>query len=311
MSSAEIVVTLIAHGSELSEQTKSGFRAFLNDLPDVELEQEKALSVRAYDFFLRTQKDVAVIKETMGSLGNGIFDVIVQKNSEWRKKKGLVVFDMDSTLIYQEVIELIAAYAQVEDRVAEITERAMNNELDFKQSLQERVALLKGIKTATLYDEIKAKLRVTEGVPELTRGLQKTGCKLAVLSGGFTPFANHMKEVLGLDFARANVLATETDASTGEEVLSGYTLGDVVDGECKAATLIELAREHGVPIEATVMVGDGGNDLPAMGVAGFGIAWNAKPKVQAAAPSKLNTRSMQDAFYIFGYTDGEIQELLK
>lgn len=120
-----------------------------------------------------------------------------------------------------------------------------------------------------------------------------------------------MKEVLSLDFARANVLATEVDANTGQEILSGYTLGDVVDGECKAETLLQLAQEYGVPVEATVMVGDGGNDLPAMAVAGFGIAWNAKPKVQAAAPSKLNTQSMLDAFYIFGYTDAEIRELLQ
>lgn len=311
MSKPEIVVTTIAHGSSLDESFKAGFETLLNGLQGVQVESKKELSERAQDYYLKTQRDVASLKKDILDGQASDVDVIVQKNSEYRKKKGLVVFDMDSTLIYQEVIELIAAYAQVEDRVAEITERAMNNELDFKQSLQERVALLKGIKTATLYDEIKAKLRVTAGVPELTRGLQKSGCKLAVLSGGFTPFANHMKEVLSLDFARANVLATEVDANTGQEILSGYTLGDVVDGECKAETLLQLAQEYGVPVEATVMVGDGGNDLPAMAVAGFGIAWNAKPKVQAAAPSKLNTQSMLDAFYIFGYTDAEIRELLQ
>lgn len=179
MSKPEIVVTTIAHGSSLDESFKAGFETLLNGLQGVQVESKKELSERAQDYYLKTQRDVASLKKDILDGQASDVDVIVQKNSEYRKKKGLVVFDMDSTLIYQEVIELIAAYAQVEDRVAEITERAMNNELDFKQSLQERVALLKGIKTATLYDEIKAKLRVTAGVPELTRGLQKSGCKLA------------------------------------------------------------------------------------------------------------------------------------
>ncbi|SCU82533.1 LAME_0C01640g1_1 [Lachancea meyersii CBS 8951] len=308
---SQIVVTVIGHGVRLSEELKQKITTFLSGLEDVKIDSEAVLSARAQDYFLSTSRSVASLRELVGSLDAGDVDIVVQENSKFRKEKGLVVFDMDSTLIYQEVIELIAAYAQVEEKVAEITERAMNNELDFTQSLAERVGLLKGIKTATLYDEIKQKLRVTQGVPELCRGLKKTGCKLAVLSGGFTPFANHMKEALELDFARANVLATENDpAQAGVEVLSGYTVGDVVDGECKAETLLQLAREYSVPVEATVMVGDGGNDLPAMGVAGFGIAWNAKAKVQQAAPAKLNTKSLQDAFYMFGYTDAEISELL-
>ncbi|CEP62684.1 phosphoserine phosphatase LALA0_S06e01288g [Lachancea lanzarotensis] len=309
--SAQIVVTVIGHDPALSEEFKGEITTFLRGLEDVKIDSEVELSARAQDYFLSTSQSVSNLRQMLKTVESDNSDIIVQENSKFRKEKGLVVFDMDSTLIYQEVIELIAAYAQVEEKVAEITERAMNNELDFKQSLAERVGLLKGIKTATLYDEIKQKLRVTQGVPELCRGLKKMGCKLAVLSGGFTPFANHMKDVLELDFARANVLATENDPSqNGVEILSGHTIGDVVDGECKAQTLLELAREYKLPVESTVMVGDGGNDLPAMGVAGFGIAWNAKPRVQEAAPSKLNTQSLLDAFYIFGFTDAEIAALL-
>lgn len=311
MTASPFVITAISHGKELTKNFQQEFLGFLNKLNESSVDEERALSPRAHDYYLKSSSSIEVLKNSIYQYTVEDVDIIVQANTEYRKKKGLVVFDMDSTLIYQEVIELIAAYAQVEEQVAEITNRAMNNELDFKQSLAERVSLLKGIKTATLYDEIKDKLRVTEGVPELTKGLKKTGCKLAVLSGGFTPFANFMKDTLQLDFARANVLATEVDPTSGETILSGYTVGDVVDGECKAKTLLELAEEYNVPVESTVMVGDGGNDLPAMAVAGFGIAWNAKPKVQAAAPCKLNTHSLQDAFYIFGYTDSEIAQLLE
>lgn len=234
-------------------------------------------------------------------------DLIVQADDEYRKNKKLFVFDMDSTLIYQEVIEMIAAYADVEPQVKEITDRAMNNEIDFAQSLRERVRLLRGIETAHLYEEIKPRLTITNGVRELCRALKRTGCKLAVLSGGFIPFASYIKDQLDFDFALANTLGVET--VDGREQLSGETLGDIVDGERKAATLLALAQRYGVPLEATVMVGDGGNDLRAMEVAGFGIAWNAKPKVQHAAPCKLNSDTMLDALYILGYADDDITTL--
>ncbi|SCU79324.1 LAMI_0A08284g1_1 [Lachancea mirantina] len=302
--STPYVVTAIAHGATLENEAKHQIQALLKTAPGTVCEGEKPLSERAQDFYFQSTLPLPALKDLWAQLLVPDVDVVVQKNNEYRKQKGLVVFDMDSTLIYQEVIELIAAYANVEDKVAEITDRAMNNEIDFKQSLAERVRLLKGIKTATLYEEIKAKLRVTEGVPVLTKVLRQNGCKLAVLSGGFTPFANYMRDTLQLDYARANELATESLGS--ETVLSGHTIGEVVDGECKAQTLTRLAREYAVPVEATVMVGDGGNDLPAMRAAGFGIAWNAKPRVRAAAPCQLNTRSLQDALFIFGYTAAEI-----
>lgn len=312
MTTSPYVITAISHSAAFPEGFQEGFLQFLNQGHEqLTLDSHNTLSTRAIDYFVGAPS-LDEVKATVDKYTNQQeVDLVFQKNDEFRRNKKLVVFDMDSTLIYQEVIELIAAYAGVEDKVAEITNRAMNNELDFVQSLQARVALLKGIKTKTLYDEIKDKLLVTEGVPELTKGLGRTGCKLAVLSGGFTPFANYMKETLHLDYARANFLATEIDPTTGEEVLSGHTIGDIVDGQCKAKTLLQLAKEYDVPVESTVMVGDGGNDLPAMGVAGFGIAWNAKPKVQEAAPCKLNTKSLRDAFYVFGYTDDEIVQLLK
>ncbi|AET41213.1 phosphoserine phosphatase Ecym_7387 [Eremothecium cymbalariae DBVPG len=307
---APFVVTIIASAAKLSAGYEEALIEYLED-HNIEVSGTKELSGRAKDIFLTgpTDLDLSEVREAVArfekqGVANGI-DLVVQRNDEFRKNKKLVVFDMDSTLIEQEVIELIAAYAGVEKKVAEITHRAMNNEIDFAESLRERVALLKGIKVANLYQEISSKLKVTEGVRDFVQCLKAIGSKTAVLSGGFTPFANFIKDNLELDFAKANFLATETD-SNGDTVLNGYTEGDIVDGECKARTLKALATELNIPIEATLMVGDGGNDLPAMNVAGFGIAWNAKPKVQQAAPAKLNTTSMRDALYILGFSEEDI-----
>lgn len=236
-------------------------------------------------------------------------DLIFQKNDEHRKDKKLIIFDMDSTLIQQEVIELIAAQADVEEQVAEITTRAMNGELDFKQSLAARVALLRGIKSQSLWDDLKLQIKLTPGTKELCKVMKSTGCKLAVCSGGFLPLAEYVKEQLNLDYAFANLLETEINEE-GVEILSGKTIGDVVDGVRKRDLLIKLANENNVPLDKSVAVGDGANDLLMMHQAGYGIAWNAKPKVQLEAPCCLNSKSLKDALYIFGFNDDEISQFL-
>lgn len=258
----------------------------------------KRLGPRAVDQYVTTSE--AIDKDMFHGVSSHV-DIILQQDDSYRQNKKLFVFDMDSTLIYQEVIELIASYAGVEPQVKLITDRAMNNEIDFKESLRERVALLKGLSIKTIYQEIKSKLMITRGVPELCRFLHGKGVKLAVLSGGFVPFAEFIQETLGLDYMRANELETDDEGK-----LTGEVNGEIVDGELKAETILYLAEKWDIALEETVMVGDGGNDLPAMGVSGFGIAWNAKPRVQAEAPCQLNTGSLLDALYILGYTDEEI-----
>lgn len=226
-----------------------------------------------------------------------LYDVILQNEAERRNKK-LFVFDMDSTLIYQEVIELIAAQADIEEKVAEITERAMNGELDFNESLRERVGLLKGIDATTLWEELKQKIKITKGAKELCLFLKEQGYTLAVCSGGFIQLAEYVKEQLGLDYAYANQLGVDS-----ENKLDGTTIGQIVNGDKKAELLLEIAKKHGIDPKQAVAVGDGANDLPMMGAAGFGIAWNAKPKVRAQAPASLNSDTLEDVLYILGYSE--------
>lgn len=309
------VITAIAH-KQLENDLLDAVSVQLKSLP---LKMQSFTQIganKAIDFFVDI--DLAAYAETpteatlqiafddiKGKLNGSVagVDLNFQEVSVDRKSKGLIVFDMDSTLIYQEVIELIAAKAGVEDKVEEITTRAMNGELDFKQSLNERVALLKGIKAETLWDDLKPKLEFTKGAKELCAFMKSQGCKLAVCSGGFLPLAEYVKSELCLDYAFANVL--ETEIVDGVEVLSGKTIGDIVDGARKRDLLIQLANENNVDLAKTVAVGDGANDLLMMGVAGVGVAWNAKPIVQQKAPTCLNSSSLEDILYIFGYNSTE------
>ena len=307
------VLTFISHSDDItnfqrditSYIDKLTTTYFPND--NIHFTSTRTLSPRAQDhYFTSSNPNIkALPPSTQDNL-----DAIIQRDNVYRKRKSLVAFDMDSTLIKQEVIELIASYAEVEPQVHDITQRAMNNELDFAESLRLRVQLLKGISVETLYDEIKSQLVFTEGVRLLCRCLKRLGVYLVVLSGGFVPFAEFVKRELGMDYMKANVLKVDRNQND-VPVLTGEVVGRIVDGECKKETVLKLCKELKIPIESSCMVGDGANDVPAMLACGFGIAWNAKPNVQKVAPCRLNTKSLLDVMYIFGYTDAEIDELVK
>ncbi|QKJ25330.1 phosphoserine phosphatase SerB [Aquiluna borgnonia] len=199
--------------------------------------------------------------------------------------KFLVVFDVDSTLINEEAIELLAERAGTRDQVAEVTERAMRGELDFAQSLIERVATLQGLSESVLA-EVAQELTPTLGARELIEAIHELGGKAAAVSGGFIQLLGPVKKALNFDFERANTL----EVSEGR--LTGRVLGKIIDRAAKAEALLEWSKQLGVPIEKTMAVGDGANDLGMMEVAALSVAFCAKPIVQEKAKIALNERDL-------------------
>lgn len=216
----------------------------------------------------------------------------------------LAVFDMDSTLIDQEVIDELARSIGLVSAVSAITARAMNGEIDFSQSLIQRVALLKGVRS-NIWDSLRTdgSITIANGARELISGLKTMGVKTAVVSGGFLPMASWLKEQLGLDYAFANhLLVSPPTEGVPHEHLSGLLDLEkgIVDAEEKRRVLLRLAKEEGVDVGQTIAVGDGSNDLMMMGAAGLGVAWRAKAKVQEKAPQRLNGESLEELLHLFG-----------
>lgn len=226
-------------------------------------------------------------------------DIAFQKDNAFRRNRRLVCFDMDSTLIEHEVIDELAKAAGVGEQVAEITERAMQGELDFIQSFEARVALLKGL-DASVLESIAQSLKLTEGAEHLMRTLKALGYKTAILSGGFTYFGEYLQRKLGIDYVHANALEIENGKVTGRVV------GRVVDGQRKAELLREIASKEGVNLEQVIAVGDGANDLPMLSIAGLGIAFRAKPLVRANAKQAISTLGLDGILYLLGVRDRDV-----
>ncbi len=227
-------------------------------------------------------------------------DIAVQPANLLRRGMRLIVLDVDSTLIQGEVIQMLAAHAGVERQVAGVTESAMRGEVDFEQSLRERVALLAGLDAAvldTVYDEIV----VTPGARTMVRTLRRLGYRFAIVSGGFSQITERLAEDLKIHFSRAN----ELEIVDGK--LTGRILGPVIDRAGKAEALRDFAAQVGVEVGSVIAVGDGANDLDMLNAAGLGIAYNAKPIVRDAADTAVNVPYLDTILYLLGISSEEIE----
>lgn len=229
-------------------------------------------------------------------------DIAFQEDNIFRRNRRLVCFDMDSTLIQTEVIDELAELAGVGEQVKAITESAMQGEIDFNESFQRRMKLLKGLSEEVL-QQVAEGLPITKGARRLIDTLHSYGFKTAILSGGFTYFGNYLKEKLDIDYVYAN----ELEIKDGK--LTGNYIGDIVNGDKKAEYLKLLADEMGIDISQTIAVGDGANDLKMLDLAGLGIAFHAKPKVKDNAQSSISSIGLDGVLYLLGYHDRHIDLL--
>jgi phosphoserine phosphatase len=227
-------------------------------------------------------------------------DIAVEREGLTRRAKRLVVFDVDSTLIQGEVIEMLAAHAGCEDQVREVTEAAMRGELDFAQSLERRVACLAGLPESVL-DEVADSLQLMPGARTTVRTLKRLGFRCGVVSGGFTRIIERLADDLGLDFHVANHL----EIADGK--LTGRVVGDIVDRAGKAAALRKFAAEFDVPLAQCVAIGDGANDIDMLSTAGLGVAFNAKPALREVADTALSHPYLDVVLFVLGVTRAEVE----
>jgi phosphoserine phosphatase len=248
--------------------------------------------------------EMAEVKRELLLAARGLdIDVAVQRENLYRRSKRLVVFDMDSTLIEQEVIDEVARAVGCHEQVAAITARAMNGELDFAEAFGARCQLLKGARLDEIRERVAPTLSLRPGAAELVRVLKKLGYRLAVISGGFSVFVDPIKERLGLDYAFSNELEVERG------VLTGRVRGALIDRQRKADLLSMVAQSEGIQLDQVMAVGDGANDLAMLERAGLGVAFHAKKTVQDAAQVSVNQTDMASLLYLLGIRDDDLVDL--
>lgn len=242
-------------------------------------------------------RDLSILKDVIQRTCDEVgFDTIIQPDTPYRQRRRLVVFDMDGTLIEGEIIDELARHANVGERVSEITHRAMAGEIEFKEALRERVRLLSGLPVSVLED-VASSMKLSAGTYELVSTLKAMGFKLALISGGFQFFADHLRQQLGLDYTFAN------DLEVKDGILTGNIKGLIIDREAKGNIVKELAEKEGLSREEIVAVGDGANDEIMLKNAGLGIAFNASELLQKVADGRLTHSNLLGLLYCLGATD--------
>ena len=226
------------------------------------------------------------------ALGEAPIDAIVTPTTQRRKR--LLIADMDSTVVTIETLDELADFAGLKDRIAAITARAMNGELDFKAALRERVAMLRGLPVTAL-ERTWERVRLTPGAFELVATMRAHGAYAALVSGGFSFFTGRVAALCGFDEHRSNVLLDDGAA------LTGFVAEPILDRDTKLDTLTELAASRAIPLAETLAVGDGANDLDMLGAAGLGVAFHAKPIVAAAARARVDHADLRALLFAQGY----------
>jgi phosphoserine phosphatase len=287
---AQVTAVVSGHGLNIDSINRLSGRIPLGELP--------ALSKACVEFSVRgALGDADAFRRDLLEVASALeVDLALQQDNMYRRNRRLVAFDMDSTLIEAEVIDELARVAGVGEEVSAITERAMRGEIDFSESFRARVALLQGLDEGAL-QQVAAQLKITEGAEHLITTLRRLGYKTAILSGGFTYFARHLQDRLGMDYVYAN----ELDIVDG--VVTGNVKGTIVDGTRKAELLRQLARDEGIDLQQVIAVGDGANDLPMLSIAGLGIAFRAKPLVKQSAEQSISTLGLDAILYLLGFAD--------
>lgn len=245
------------------------------------------------------RSETAMRAEFLAAAHEMKIDIAFQRESIFRRNRRLFAFDMDSTLIRGEVIDELAKMAGVGGEVTKITESAMRGEIEFKESFRRRVGLLRGLPEQKVR-ELLGTIPLVEGAEQLIGTLKMLGYKTAILSGGFTFFARHLQERLGIDY----IFANELDIVDGK--VTGEITTEIVDGARKAELLRQIARQENISLEQVVAVGDGANDLPMLGIAGMGIAFRAKPLVRQTAGHAVSFLGLDSLLYLIGVRDRDL-----
>lgn len=305
----QYIITLLGHEISTSLLASISKLAWKNDLKITLINRLSKLrplekepkSIICLEFILKGQvTDMAKVRSSCLSISQQFgVDIGIQEDTQFRKHRRLIAFDMDSTLIQAEVIDELAKLAGKGPEITAITHQAMEGKIDFKQSLSKRVSLLQGLPEEILH-QVALDLPLTDGAERLIKNLKTLGYKIAIISGGFTFFGHYLQEKLGIDYVFANELEIENG------YLTGRVKGEIIDGQRKAALLQWLAEELRVSLEQVIAVGDGANDLPMLGLAGLGIAFRGKPVVRKGAKQALSNVGLDAILYFIGLKDREV-----